>query len=76
MRAYLLEYGHFPNQTLAGLINAARHVGKVLTDLKVVVNGADLGLLLSGWGRPGLSDINGDGTTDGADLGVLLSHWG
>ena len=41
-----------------------------------VVNGADLGLLLSGWGRPGLSDINGDGTTDGADLGFLLSHWG
>jgi hypothetical protein len=41
-----------------------------------IVNGADLGLMLSGWGRPGLSDINGDGTTDGADLGLLLSHWG
>jgi pseudouridine synthase len=40
------------------------------------VDGADLGLLLSGWGQPGLTDLNGDGTTDGADLGVLLSSWG
>jgi hypothetical protein len=40
-----------------------------------VVTGADLGLLLSGWGQPGPTDLNNDGTTNGADLGLLLSHW-
>ena len=41
-----------------------------------MVNGADLGLLLSQWGLPGLGDLNGDGTVNGADLGQLLSAWG
>lgn len=41
-----------------------------------VVDGADLGMLLSGWGQPGQTDLSGDGTTDGADLGMLLSLWG
>lgn len=43
-----------------------------------VVNGADLGLLLSAWGTcPGCpSDLNGDLTVNGADLGLLLSAWG
>ena len=40
------------------------------------VDGADLGLLLSGWGIDATGDINADGTIDGADLGVLLSAWG
>jgi hypothetical protein len=40
------------------------------------VNGADLGILLSNWGGPGLGDINGSGSVDGADLGLLLSAWG
>jgi len=46
-----------------------------------VVNGADLGILLSSWGQcvdgalcP--ADLNGDGVVDGADLGILLSNWG
>jgi hypothetical protein len=41
-----------------------------------VVDGADLGALLGGWGGPGPSDLTGDGVTDGADLGVLLGAWG
>jgi choice-of-anchor B domain-containing protein len=41
-----------------------------------VVNGADLGHLLAGWGQPGRTDLNGSGTTDGADLGMMLSAWG
>jgi hypothetical protein len=41
-----------------------------------VVNAADLGILLNGWGSSGLSDINGDGTTNAADLAVMLSNWG
>ena len=40
-----------------------------------VVDGNDLGRLLSSWGTP-QNDLNGDGTTDGIDLGVLLSAWG
>ena len=40
-----------------------------------VVNGADLGLLLGGWGQPGATDIDGDGVTGGADLGILLGAW-
>ena len=40
-----------------------------------VVGGADLGLMLAGWGLAGVTDINQSGTTDGADLGSLLSAW-
>ena len=40
------------------------------------VDGADLGLLLAGWGAPGIADLNGDGNVDGADLGLLLAAWG
>lgn len=43
-----------------------------------IVDGADLGLLLSSWGPcPGCAaDLNGSGIVDGADLGSLLSNWG
>jgi len=44
-----------------------------------VVNGADLGLLLSAWGSTGagiVGDLNADGVVDGADLGALISAWG
>ena len=42
-----------------------------------VVDGADLGVLLTAWGTQGGSaDITGDGIVDGADLGVLLVKWG
>lgn len=40
-----------------------------------VVDGADLGILLSGWGTAG-GDVNGDGATDGVDLGTMLADWG
>ena len=41
-----------------------------------VVDGADLGLVIGGWGQPGASDVNEDGTTDGADLGLVIGAWG
>jgi hypothetical protein len=41
-----------------------------------VVNGADLGMVLAGWGTAGSSDLDGNGTTNGADLGLLLAAWG
>jgi hypothetical protein len=39
------------------------------------VDGADLAILLGGWGGLG-GDIDGNGITDGADLAVLLGAWG
>ncbi len=40
------------------------------------VNGADLAMLLGGWGSYDQSlDLNGDCTIDAADLGVLLGGW-
>lgn len=41
-----------------------------------VVDGADLGLLLTGWGGSALGDLTGDGITDGADLGQMLTAFG
>jgi hypothetical protein len=40
-----------------------------------LVNGADLGLLLSNWGTSDFGDLNGDGIVGGADLGLLLAAW-
>ncbi|MBL9141430.1 MAG: hypothetical protein JNK53_06140 [Phycisphaerae bacterium] len=40
------------------------------------VDGADLGMLLAGWGASGHpADLDGNGTVNGADLGMLLSMW-
>jgi ligand-binding sensor domain-containing protein len=46
-----------------------------------VVDGADLGILLSAWGEcipgePCTADLSGDGIVDGVDLGTLLANWG
>jgi len=41
-----------------------------------VVDGADLGLLLSAWGTSLDRDLSGDGIVDGVDLGILLALWG
>jgi hypothetical protein len=40
-----------------------------------VVNGADLGIMLTSWGSAGAGDLNGDGIVDGADLGIILTSW-
>ena len=42
-----------------------------------IVDGADMGLLLSAWGtcRGCSADLNGDGMVDGADMGLLLAYW-
>ncbi len=40
-----------------------------------VIDGADLGALLSAWGTPA-ADLDGDGNTGGSDLGILLGGWG
>jgi len=42
-----------------------------------VVNGTDLGVLLSAWGACAgcVADLNDDGIVDGQDLGIVLSAW-
>ncbi|MEI7878764.1 MAG: hypothetical protein WCI96_12675, partial [Planctomycetota bacterium] len=44
-----------------------------------VLNGADLGVLLSNWGLTlpsGAGDVNHDGIVNGPDLALLLGSWG
>lgn len=43
-------------------------------NLDGTVDGADLGVLLSGWGSA-LGDLSGDGMVDGTDLGIMLGAW-
>jgi glucose/arabinose dehydrogenase len=43
------------------------------------VDGADLGLLLAGWGTCGTpcpGDLDANGVVNGADIGILLGSWG
>ena len=68
--------------------NSAYAIGKISLGLTAcpadlngdrVVNGADLGIMLSSWGACGSycpADLNHDGVVDGADLGSLLAAWG
>ena len=55
-------------------------IGDIVDD--DLVNGADIGTLLSYWGPRTsspwsmASDLNGDGQINGADLGLLLANWG
>ena len=39
------------------------------------IDGVDLGMMLSEWGKAG-GDLTGDRTTDGEDLAILLASWG
>lgn len=73
--------------TLDGLISAAEYPvggeGRITRidnpadlDNNSLINGADLGLLLSAWGSSDdAADLNDDGTVDGEDLGILLAEW-
>jgi hypothetical protein len=40
-----------------------------------LVDGADLGLVLAGWGGAGAVDIDGNGSVGGEDLGLVLAAW-
>jgi hypothetical protein len=76
----LVQIVHAPTWTSAGSTSAPCGCAADL-DGNGVVNGADLGVMLSSWGISGQqsahsADLNGDGLVNGADLGVLLSTWG
>jgi hypothetical protein len=64
----------FDELTIEGAAGAGEFAGDLNGDC--VVDGADLGLLLSAWGSSDeAADLNGDRTVDGADLGLLLGSW-
>jgi hypothetical protein len=60
------------------LVRALISERKSLADgnLDGVVDGQDLGGLLSEWGSMGFWDVTQDGVVDGVDLGELLAAWG
>ncbi len=61
---------------LAASCAACRAIGDL--DGDGLVNGADLGGLLSAWGSVGNAlpaDLNDDGIVEGADLGLMLTQW-
>lgn len=41
-----------------------------------MINGGDLTVLLTAWGRTGPGDLDGNAIVDGADLTELLNRWG
>ncbi len=56
-----------------GTLRQDRSVPDLDTDGRV--NGADLGLLLLGFGGPGRGDLDGNGIIDSGDVGLMLLAW-
>lgn len=40
------------------------------------VDGADIAMILGGWGEPGVADLDGNGVVNGNDLAIVLGAWG
>jgi hypothetical protein len=77
----LVGWGVVAGNQRAFLVTGLALVPDPCGDLFVdgIVNGADLGILLSQWGSATastVSDLNRDGRVNGADLGILLNSWG
>ena len=69
--AFGLELGDLLDETAIGCPEDLDDDGRVA--------GADLGLLLAGWGDvadDSSADLDGDGRVAGGDLGLLLAAWG
>lgn len=70
------ECNWFRYPLLAWRLNRAPSSCGVDLNCDGVVNGADIGLLLSAWNSAEpVADLNGDGIVDGADLGMMLGAW-
>jgi subtilisin family serine protease len=79
-----VETPGFDELTGWGRLNAATAVEKAIASLSKpgdvdgdgVVDGLDLGLLLSAWETAdAAADLDGNGQVNGADLGILLADW-
>lgn len=67
----------FESGIFEAIVCATLPAGPGLADLTGdgFVNGADLAIVLGGWGGVGVADITCDGVVDGADLGIVLGGW-
>jgi hypothetical protein len=79
--AYQIAQGGLADQDTNGIPDICQQPTCASADLFAngLINGADLGILLSEWGPANpstVSDITRDGVVNGADLGLLLSFWG
>lgn len=76
-QCYFIRVGGYEGDAGTGLLTVSYDCA-CLGDLNNdnVIDGSDLGELLSQWGTAGSADLTFDGTVNGADLGVLLSGWG
>lgn len=75
---YFVRVGGASDQSGIGTLTISPNCTGCAADLNndAIVDGADLSIMLGGWGSDGQSDVNGDNTTDGADLSILLGAWG
>ena len=73
---YLLRVGGWANEAVgSGTLSITVALAPGDLDANGQVDGADLTLLLSGWGESGPGDLNGDDIVDGQDLTQLLADW-
>ena len=64
-------------QVFSFMLNNARNSCPADFNHDLIVNGADLGLLIGAWGTSGYTfDLDGDQFVDGNDLGELFVTWG
>jgi hypothetical protein len=61
------------NASMSGTYEPVAVVGDLNAD--GLVDGADLGILLSQFGAQGTADFDNSGTVNGADLGIMLTNW-
>jgi predicted outer membrane repeat protein len=75
-----IDVGLLPDSNRDGIPDGCQCIGDILVD--GMINGADLGAVLSYWGPVTSSpasqscDLNGDSYVNGADMGILLGKWG
>ena len=69
----LLTTVDLTDASMSGTYEPVAIVGDLNAD--DLVDGADLGILLSQFGVQGTADFDNSGTVDGADLGLMLTNW-
>ena len=79
--SYLVRVGGRQNASGSGLLSLVelgQDACPCPADLNgdLIVNGADLAILLGNWGAAGEGDLNDDGVVNGADIAILLGAWG
>jgi len=72
--ASVIEVSMGLNGSLVANGSPEQREGDVDRDLVVGID--DLTLVLTAWGQAGVTDLDGNGTTDAIDLALVLHNWG